>query len=138
MKLERSTVISVCYKFISFKKSDCIITVLNFVLLVLFFIILIFLFIQNFTLDFIQMCSFNYLGCISFTRATLTKGGCSAYQFHPFNVYITSESMQPLQHLLLFSLTVVDGKHTSLVNILVQVQTLTFYQGTATMELDCC
>ena len=61
------------------------------------------------------MYSFNYLGCIPFTTARLTKGA------RLFTILVSSlsmtlntlaESMEPLQRSLLVSLVVVNGRHT--------------------------
>ena len=73
------------------------------------------------------MYSFNYLGCVPFTAAKLTKGGWFSLLVSSLYVYTPLASMEPLQHLHLVSLTVVNGIHTWLVNIHVYMYECVMY-----------
>ena len=135
MNLERSTGILVCYNFISFNKLHCVITILCFVLLFLvfsfFFIIFYhfnFFYYLKFYSRFIFRCTVLIIqGVFRSPQLSWPKVGGSAYQFHPFNVYTPLESVEPLQHLLLVSLTVVNGMHTWPVNIYVYMYVCVMY-----------
>ena len=114
----------------SLPQKSILIQLLSFVLLFLVFsfIIIITFIILTFLIYifkilrqiYIQMYSFNYLGCVPLTTSRLTKSGWFSLQFHPFSVHTPLESMK-LLYLLLVSLTVMNGIHTWLLNIYVHM-----------------
>ena len=95
--------------------------VFSFIIIITFIILIFFIYIFKILRQiYIQMYSFNYLGCVPLTTSRLTKSGWFSLQFHPFSVHTPLESMK-LLYLLLVSLTVMNGIHTWLVNIYVHM-----------------
>ena len=95
--------------------------VFSFIIIITFIILIFFIYIFKILRQiYIQMYSFNYLGCVPLTTSRLTKSGWFSLQFHPFSVHTPLESMK-LLYLLLVSLTVMNGIHTWPLNIYVHM-----------------